>query len=145
MIKIVEYHMGLEKKGFEFIKDMDNDQLEILQEMITEIDEEIEKRHEISKVMLKYLDGVIAEITNQLRELPTINPASHDSQGFGSEIVKGMTELRKAKVGIEEMKAQEQINLWRDIANLKREKRLVIREFRERESKTDILDDLIGE
>ena len=137
--------MGLEKKGFEFIKDMDNDQLEILQEMITEIDEEIEKRHEISKVMLKYLDGVIAEITNQLRELPTINPASHDSQGFGSEIVKGMTELRKAKVGIEEMKAQEQINLWRDIANLKREKRLVIREFRERESKTDILDDLIGE
>lgn len=130
-------------KGSDMLKKMQENQMEVLQEMIDDINLEIENRQKVSASTMSKLDVVIMDIDNQLLSLPKLNLTS-DNQGLGAEIIRGMTELRKERINAEELKAQESINLWRDIANLKREQRLLIREFREKEVKDDILDDLIG-
>ena len=131
--------------GSDLLKSLKKESLEIVKEMIAEIDAEIELRKSVSRQTMEKLDSVIGDIDNLLLQFPKINIAAHHHEGIGPEIVKSMTELRKQKIQTEQLKAQEQVNLWRDIANLKREQRILIREFRETETKDSLLDDLIGD
>jgi len=135
-MKIQEYQTNTN-----LLKDLSDSQIDILKEMIEEINQEIVLRKDVSVKALKKFDDMVNEISNQLMEMPKMSRMQQHS-GFG-DIVKAMTELKKQKITIEEAKNQEKISVWRDIANLKREQRILIREFREKESKDSILDELI--
>jgi hypothetical protein len=51
--------------------------------------------------------------------------------------------LRKKLVEIDESKAEEKLNCWRDICQLKKELREQIKEFRDKIKKNDMLESII--
>ena len=116
-------------------KERQDDQIQLLKEGISDIQNMIKERESLSKELLKNLEKVILFIDNntpKLAELQRIDPRG--------DLIK---EMLKKKVEIEELKLAESLNVWRDIAMLKKELREHMKEYRDLQSKTSMLDNML--
>lgn len=128
------------------IKNMskDNDLFEKIQEektsslkdSIEDINNLIVQREKLSKDLLADMDKIKFEIGNIITKVAT--------ELGGVESKKEQIMLKQKQVEIEEVKVQEKLNCWRDIADLKKELRERSQELKEKETRLGMIDDLIG-
>lgn len=122
-------------------QNISKDKIEPIKELIQEIEFLIKNREEVHIEMNKSIDKMQLDIDNFLLGLPKIKNTGETN--FGGELVKAISEFRKKKFELEEIRLQEKLNFWRDVALLKRELREYARELKEKESKSDLLDSLL--
>ena len=103
----------------------------------------IKQRASVHKEINEHVGKVQIDIDNTLLEMPKLNSTATLNSNLGGELVKAISELKKKKFELEEIKISEKLNLWRDVAALKKELREYVREFKEKESKSDLLDSLL--
>jgi len=106
------------------LKEIQGSGIDSLKEVINDINILIEARKMLNLELFRDLEAIKTDINNYILQLGT------DTDVNKAEQLK----LRQKQVDIEEIKIQEKLNCWRDIANLKEELRERIKEFREKES-----------
>lgn len=107
-----------------------------LKDSIGDIKNLIDQREALSKELLTDMDKIKFEVGNIITRVAT--------ELGGVESKKEQIMLKQKQVEIEEVKVQEKLNCWRDIAELKKELREREQELKEKETRLDMLDDLIG-
>ena len=107
-----------------------------LKESIEDIHKLIIQREQLSKELLKDMDKIKFEVGNIITKVAT--------ELGGIESKKEQIMLKQKQVEIEEVKVQEKLNCWRDIAALKQELREREQELKEKETRLGMIDDLIG-
>ena len=125
----------------DMFKNISKDKIEPIKELINEIETLISNREQVHNQMNKSIDKMQLQLDNFLLGLPQIKNTGDSN--MGGEVIKAMSEFRKKKFELEELRMQEQLNFWRDVALLKRELREYARELKEKESKSDLLDSLL--
>ena len=124
-------------------KNLSEDKLDSVKELITDIETMMTNRKDLNKEIISHLDKVNLSLDNSILELRSaMNNTNITNSG---EVIKALSELKKEKVQLEELKSAEKLNFWRDIATLKKELREHIQELREKESKSDLIDNLLEE
>ena len=142
---MVDYKTNKDIASFEaseIFQNISKEKLEPIKEVIEEIEFLIVNRSEVHKEMNTAIDKMQLQIDNFLLGLPQIK-VTDNNPNLGGELVKAMSEFRKMKIQLEQIRLDERLNYWRDVAQLKRELREYAREFKEKESKSDLLDSLI--
>lgn len=104
-----------------------------LKEAIDDIKNLVAERRELSGVIFNDIDRMKTEISNLIFQL--------NSETQKLEVLN----LKKKMFEFDELRVQEKLNNFRDIALLKRELREREKEFRERESRSSVLDELLQE
>jgi len=125
------------KSGSEVFEKMQQDKTDSLKKSIDDIEILIKQREKLSKALLSDMDKIKFEIGNIITKVAT--------ELGGVESKKEQIMLKQKQVEIEEVKVQEKLNCWRDIAALKQELREREQELKEKESRLGMIDDLIGE
>jgi len=124
-------------------KNLSEDKVESVKEMVRDIEIMMINRKELNKEIIEHLDKVSLSLDNSILELRSaMNNTNITNSG---EVIKALSELKKEKVQLEELKSAEKLNFWRDVALLKRELREHIKELREKESKSGLIDSLLEE
>ena len=118
-------------------KERETDKVGLLNESIEDLQEMIINRENLHKEMMNNLDEIDAFINNSM---PDQGAASSEAMKIRQDLIK---ELLKKKVEIEESKIEEKLNFWRDVALLKKELREHMKEFRDMESKTSMIDNIL--
>jgi hypothetical protein len=113
-----------------FLKDMQDQKVFSVKEAIDDINDYLGKRKEVNDSINSHAEQVKTMINNFIMELSSREPDQ-----------KLLLELRKKLIEMEEIKIEEKLNFFRDTAELKRELRETLKEFREKESKNTILDE----
>ncbi len=103
-----------------------------LKEAIAEIGAQIELREKMHKEMLDDIEDLKSKINNMTPPMTADN-------------AKVIVEFQKKLVEAEEMKINEKLNFFRDVAQLKKELREWIREYRDKENRASLLGDLLSE
>jgi len=111
-------------------KERQDDRVGLLKESISDIENMLVTREKLNKEMLDSLDKVDMFINNSM---PKSGEDTHDL----------MKEMLKKKIEVEELKIEEKLNFWRDQALLKKELREHMKEFRDMESKTSMIDHIM--
>ena len=109
-----------------------------LKKTISEINEMIEEREDLTNEIIKEGEKVKADLDKFISDIK--GDLSRESE---VEKVKG--DLRKKKVEISEMQINEKVSAWKDIALLKKELREKQRELDEREGRMKMLDKILAE
>jgi hypothetical protein len=104
-----------------------------LKEMIDDILELIKMREAVNKDIFQEIDKIRILINNFISELSDPNNRAEQLR------------MRQKQIDIEELRVQEKLNFWRDVAELKRELRERIKEFKERETRASALDKIFEE
>ncbi len=124
-------------------KNLSEDKVQSVKEMINDIETMVLSRKELNNEILSHLDKVNLSLDNTILELR--NAMNNTNVTNSGEVIRALGELRKKKVELEELKTAEKLNFWRDVAMLKRELREHIKELREKESKSGLIDSLLEE
>ena len=127
-----DYHGLKDSETKDFIDELAETGMVSLKEAIEEITEQIKFRESLHKEMLHNLEELKSSINNMAAAI-----ASHDP--------KVEAEFKKKLIEAEEMKIQEKLNCFRDIAMLKKELREWIREFRDKEKRADLFGGLMSD
>ena len=114
-----------------FLKSRDDDRIELIRESIDEINKLISNRADLHKEILDNLGSINLFINNSM-------PSGDDESK--KDLLR---ELIKKKIEIEEIKIEEKLNVWRDQALLKKELREHMKEVRDMESKSSMLDNIL--
>ena len=122
-------------------KDLKSENVDSVKEVIKDIDFFIAKRVEVNSDIMNHCEKLKMEIDNLALQFPDLNNRLNFQ--VSGEIIKAVTELRKKKIEVDELKIAEKLNFFRDVASLKKELREYIKELKEKESKSDLLDSLI--
>jgi len=121
------------KLEIEYIfKDIQDKKLNSIKEVIEDIQNLIEERKKLRDEIFNDLENISIKINNFLTE--------KQDELSPEEIV----EIKRKLVEIEEAKAKEKLNAWRDISNLKKELREHLREFREKKNGINALESMIN-
>lgn len=119
-------------------KERQDDQVDLLEESVSDIKQMIKEREELHIEIIKSLESIDMFINNTMpKPNEAVFGAINDSR---QDIIK---EMLKKKVEILELKAQERLNFWRDVALLKKELREHMKEYRDMKSKTSMIDNLL--
>lgn len=102
-----------------------------LREAIDDIKAMVAEREELSEDIFNDIEKMKTDMSNLIFQL---NPETDKLE---------ILNLKKRIFDFEELKAQEKLNNFRDIALLKRELREREKEFRERETRAGVLDELL--
>lgn len=102
-----------------------------LRESIEDIKQMVAEREELNGEIFNDIEKMKTDMANLIFQL---NPETDKLE---------ILNLKKKLFDFEELKVQEKLNNFRDIALLKRELREREKEFRERESRAGILDELL--
>jgi transcription antitermination factor NusA-like protein len=97
----------------------------------------ITHRGDLHKEILKSFDSIDLFINNTM---PKNDGSAGNLSESKQELIK---ELLKKKIELDEMRSTEKLNFWRDVALLKKELREHMKEFRDMQSKTSMLDNLL--
>ena len=119
-------------------KDRQDDRVKLLQESILDIKEMIQGRQDLHSDIMKSIEKVELFINNNM---PSLGSISHEVLVAQKDLIK---ELLKKKIEMDELKVQENLNVWRDIALLKKELREHMKEYRDMESKSSMIDNILG-
>jgi len=133
--EILEKVKGMSKDNQIFEK-MQQEKTTSLKESIEDIQKLIKQREKLSKELLIDMDKIKFEVGNIITRVAT--------ELGGVESKKEQIMLKQKQVEIEEVKVQERLNCWRDIAELKKELREREQELKEKEARLEMIDDLIG-
>lgn len=120
----------------EIIKKVQQEKTTSLKESIEDIKRLIEQRAQLSKELLADMDKIKFEVGNIITKMAT--------ELGGVESKKEQIMLKQKQVEIEEVKVQEKLNCWRDVAELKKELREREQELKEKETRLGMIDELIG-
>lgn len=124
---------SIEKAGKDdsMLSDMQDSKLGNAKEVITDIENLIVTRTELTSELFRDIDKIKVDINNFILQHGNVNN------------VKEQLELKKKQVEIEEVKLQEKINSWRDIAMLKKELRERVVELKDKESRKTMIDHIL--
>lgn len=130
---------GIGKKKAEtdtedLLNDIKDTRTASLKEVIDEILDQIKLRERLHKEMMDDIEKLKSSINNMTMSL-TPSPDN----------MKVMVEFQKKLIEAEEMKVQEKLNCFRDIAQLKKELREWIKELGEKEKRASLLGELLSE
>ena len=125
---------GDKKDAESLIGQMAESRINSIKENIQEIMEQIDMRQKLHKEIINDLEKLKSSINNMIPQTPTPS----------AEFQKAIVEMKKKIVEAEEAKVQEKLNCFRDIAELKKELRELIREFRDKENSANLLGDLLS-
>ncbi len=128
------------KDSEEIFRSLSDAKLGTIQGTIDDINDLILTRGNLSKEIFNQLDKMSMEINNSLIETRSIINSLKSNK---DEAVRAQLELRKKIIDLEEVRVQEKVNNWRDIALLKKELRETIKEFKEKESSVSLLDKIL--
>lgn len=119
-----------DKNVEKLFKERQDARVELLQESITDIQNMLVSRETLHNELLKGIDKLEMFIDNSMPKGSTPAPDL-------------MKELLKKKIEMEELKVNEKLNFWKDQALLKKELREHMKEFRDMESKTSMIDNIL--
>lgn len=137
-----DYKIDSKKGDVEkLFNDLKAENVDSVKEVVQDIEFFIKKRIEVNKEIMNHCDKLKLEIDNQTNQFPDIN--NRLNAQVSGEIIKAISELRKKKIEVEEIKISEKLNFFRDVSSLKKELREYVRELKEKESKSSLLDSLI--
>lgn len=123
-----------DKAGKEdLFKGLQDEKLASIKELIADIQTLMVQREALHKEILRDVDQVKMDINNFVSSLG-------DSTNTKEQLM-----LRQKQVEIDEVKIQEKVNKWRDVAELKKELRERFREFKDKEARVSMLDDIFKE
>ena len=125
------------KDSSELIKNLQEGELVSLRKAIEDIEELIEKRQELNEELIDEIKSLSSNLKGFIQSLPT-TITSEDS-------LKAQLELRKKLVELEEIRLQEKLNEWRDIAELKKELRERVKEYQEKAMRSDVIEQILEE
>lgn len=123
----------------ESLSELGKEKIEALKSSILEINSLIASRQRLSKQFFEDGEKIKSEINNYILENDRIPLADQ------REILSEKNDLRHKKVEIAESQLKERIDCWKDISNLKKERRIYERELQERESRLNMLNDFLSE
>lgn len=112
-------------------KDLHDKKLGSIREVIEDIQGLIEERKNLRDEIFHDYDKLALKINNFLAE--------NQGELKADEII----ELKRKAVDVEEAKAKEKLNAWRDISALKKELREYLREFKEKKEGFDVLENMV--
>lgn len=132
-----------ENPGIDMLKEYINNKSDIFQRLgedkqdslrdsVEDINKLISERENLTKDIFKDIDKIKTDINNFILQLG--DPSNKEDQ----------LKLRQKQVEIELLKIQEKVNSFRDIAALKKELRERNMEITEKESRSDILDQILS-
>lgn len=137
-----DYKISVPKTDVErLFKDLKAENVDSVKEIIRDIEFFVNKRIEVNSEILNHCEKLKVEIDNIVLQFPELTNRLNPQ--VGGEIVKAISELRKKKIEVEELKINEKLNFFRDVAGLKKELREYVRELKEKEGKSSLLDSLI--
>jgi hypothetical protein len=137
MLKGINQNEKNNKKGIEaeaLLDDIAQSRTTSLKEAIDEIAEQMKYREKLHKEMIDDIEKLKSQINNMILQVPV-----------SSESVKVLVEFQKKLIEAEEMKTKEKLDCFRDIAQLKKELREWIREFRDKEKRASFLGELLSD
>ena len=126
-----------EKDVETIFKDMQDSKVSLIKESIVDIQKMIKERGVLHKDMFSDIDKVEMFIDNSMPKTGQSNP---ELLAIKQELIK---ELLKKKIEIHELRIQEKLNFWRDVAQLKETLRDYIKEYGDMESKVSMLDNIL--
>ena len=135
--EIEELGLTENKDVDKLFKERQDERVKLIKESITDIQEMIKDRKELHDEMIDNLSKIDLFIDNTMPKLDALQSGTNPAK---SDLLK---ELMKKKIEIDELKLAEKLNFWRDKALLKKELREHMKEYREMESKTSMLDTLL--
>ena len=104
-----------------------------MQEEIKDIELLIHKRDVLHAEIFSDIEAVKTMLRNHELDA-AMNPGADSKQ---------ISEIRKKGIELEELKVQEKLNHWRDVAELKKELREMVKEARDSDNKTNLLNSLM--
>jgi hypothetical protein len=119
-------------------KNRQGEKVDLVQESVKDIQDMIINREKLHNEMMINLTEIDSFINNSM---PDQGAASAEAIKIRQDLIK---ELLKKKIDIEELKVEEKLNFWRDLALLKKELREHMKEVRDMESKSTMLDNIMG-
>lgn len=108
--------------------------LRIIEAAIEQITNEVEDRENLQKVLLETIDN---EICDQKEALYQVAP--HGSSPFTVGDSKRRASIERELAALEAEKRKETCSTWKDIANLKRELRDLLREHNEEKRRQRVM------
>ena len=109
-----------------------------LKDRVNEIETMVEERNVLSRRFIKEGENMKTNINNFLMENA---PKGEDD----SEFTRERAELRKKQMDISELQLNEKVGCWRDIALLKKEMRESVKELNEKESRSEMLGNILSD
>ncbi len=117
------------KEAEELFRTMQDEKITSLKEMIEDIQLMIEERKKLRDELMQEMGKMQMGIGNILNQ-PEIS-------------VDEKVKLKTKQIELDEKKMQEKLQCWKDISQLKQELRDHMREFKEKESRQEMLDELM--
>ena len=118
-------------------KERQEEQIKLIQDSIDDINSMIQERGELHKSLISSMEKLDLSMDNKM-------PSMNALQSSNPAAAQLLNELMKKKIELEEVKMEEKLNYWRDVALLKKELREHQKELRDLQSKTSMVDNLLG-
>ncbi|MBW3004845.1 hypothetical protein KY310_03355 [Candidatus Woesearchaeota archaeon] len=124
--------LSRKKEVSELLNDLQQNKVSLTKESVSDIQEQIILREQLHLQILDEMDKIKLQLSNMLLSSSDIEEQEK-------------ARIRQKQVDIEQFKIKEKIDKWKDIAILKKELRDRLKEFKETESKTLLMSELLEE
>jgi hypothetical protein len=124
--------LSRKKEVSELLNDLQQNKVSLTKESVSDIQEQILLREQLHLQILDEMDKIKLQLSNVLLSSSDIEEQEK-------------ARIRQKQVDIEQFKIREKIDKWKDIAILKKELRDRLKEFKETESKTQLMSELLEE
>lgn len=122
--------MNKAKQERDIIESIKDNELISLKECIRDIDTLIKVRGGLHQDILRSIESVKSDINSFIMRIDNKTP----------EVLQEIVKLKQQQVNLDQFKLQERVNEWRDIAELKRERRERDLELREIENRAELFE-----
>lgn len=128
-----------ENNSMEDLSNLGREKILALKNSINEINNLIDERKKLSSQFFEDAEKIKSELNRFIQENDRIPLADQ------REILSEKNDLRHKKIEVAESQLKERIDCWKDISNLKKERREYERDLQERESRLNLLNDFLKE
>ena len=127
------------------LKDLQEGKIDSLNEAVNDIQELILQRKELSSNFSSRVKKINIDISNFINEAKQRSNVLMNDASSLRQFMTDIVALKSKGVEIDALDLKEQIDCWRDIAELKRELRERIQEIQEKKTRADLLDEILRE
>ncbi len=124
--------LGKKRDVSQLLNDLQQNKVNLTKESVSDIQEQILLREELHGQILQEMDNIKLQLSNILLSSTDIEEQEK-------------ARIRQKQIDLEQFKVREKLDKWKDIAILKKELRDRLKEFKEIESKTELLSELLEE
>lgn len=118
----------------DFLTKLIEDETTLLKQWISEIEEDIKKRKELRDSGVSSLKGSLEEIEEKLERI------EHWEPGYKPSVNHMRMGLEKEKNLLKKEEKFQKISAWSEIEKLKKELRIILKEYEKAKRKEDIID-----